>query len=333
MSIGLLIMESFGWTNSMAEFATRYNIVSPTGSINPTGGRFGNGEMNSVTSLDVPVPSSPTSMASGFSFFVTNPLINNRSIIAIQGVGGSQWYLATDTFGRLVVYFGDGSTILATGTTPIIASSWNWIEFDCVIAPAGGGSVRVWLNDILQCTFTGTTQHQAAAAITNLHWGDGFGGHVFQVSDWYVKSTTGKLGQSRVVILIPASDGTYSQWTPSAAGPHFSLVNNIPPGGDVNYVEDTVASDKDSYNFTQLPYNPNAINAIQTSFYARTTDATARIIKPLLRIGGADVTGAGQSMSSTFLDYIQIFEANPQTTNPWTQVDVDTSEYGVFLVS
>lgn len=333
MSIGLLIMESFGWTNSTSDFNTRYNITNAAYSISPTGGRFGGGGITTTSIIDVPMPSGPSRMASGFALYISSPSINNRAIMIIGGAsgGGGHWYLCTDGSGRLQARFQDG-TVLATGTTPIVANAWHWVEFDTVINTPNNGSINVWLDDVQQIGFTGTTQSGGSPAINSLEWGNLVGGGQFQFSDWYVKNTIGKLGQCRVLLLIPSSDGAETQWTPSTPGPHFSLVNNIPPGGDTNYVEDTVANDVDCYGFTQLPYTPNVINALQTSFFARTTDATTREISPLLRIGGTDETGTLQSMLTSFVDYIQIFETNPKTTNPWSAADVNSSQYGTFLV-
>lgn len=326
----ILIMESFGWTNSQADFFSRYNISNGAVTITPSGGRFGGGGMQTNNVIDVPMPTAPTSLACGFALFMATPGDNTRAIIRIEPTAGTDhWYLGTDTFGHLTVYDHTGA-LLATGPTLVPASAWVYVEFDCVISAVG--QVNVWLNGNIEISTGGNIQNGASAAINNLRW-DGVT-RTIQVSDWYVKNTIGNLGQSRVILLLPASDGAHLQWTPSTGVTHFNLVNQVPPGGDVSYVEDTVASDEDCYNFSQLPYIPAAITAVQVSFYARTTDATARTVRSLLRVAGVDETPmAAHNLSSTFLDFADIYVTNPQSGNPWTGNDVNTSQYGVFLAS
>ena len=48
----------------------------------------------------------------------------------------------------------------------------------------------------------------------------------------------------------PASDGTYTQWTPAGAGSHYTEVNDI---SDVTYVYTTTDLALDSYGLTSGP--------------------------------------------------------------------------------
>lgn len=324
--MSLLVMESFAWTNVIADLAGRYNMSTFAASINPSGGRFGTGGMTTNSEIIWPIPSLPTQQCSGFAVEMATPGDANQDIYRVYGAAGVHISLATDIVGHLIV-IGPGGGTIGTSAYVMPPNVWQYIEIKCVINTPSNGSVEVFVEGSPVINLTGvTTQKGGSNQITGLSF---YGnGRAIGVSDYYVKDSLTPLGPSRCIILTPASDGDDLQWTPSTGLTHFNLVDTIPP--DVTkYVSSLVPGNSDCYHFTSLPYVPAGITAIQPSWYAESTDAVPRAIKPLLRIAAMDFTGIQQFVATQYIDYIQIYETNPNTSAAWSAADVNNLQAGI----
>lgn len=332
------LVESFSWTTDINQFATRYNAA---GLFNSCGigvgeGRFPPGDaLRCFGGFSLGLHTSLSTFVVGAAMQAdvwpsTNPALFFQLNNLVTNV--THDYLEPDGTGRLRLKRGDG-TILATGTTILLSGSYYYVELELVVDSVAG-SAKLWVDGVLQFSIAGVnTQQGASNLVTHIRM-TGFNSGLSRFSDMYVKDTTGNLGERRVLLLTPNGDGTYSEFTPSAAAPHFSLINLIPPTGDASYVGSNTPGQRDTYTFTDLPFNPAQINALQLSLYARKTDAGARKLATFVRSGGVDNPGVDQPITSTYEDFwLQIYETNPTTAAPWTFAGVNAAEFGVELTA
>ena len=96
--------------------------------------------------------------------------------------------------------------------------------------------------------------------------------------------------------------------------------------GDTSYNYSSVSGDVDMYTFSPLVTASGQIHGVQTVLGARKDDASTRYLKSKV---GAAGEGSLQAISSSYQFYTDIFEENPDTSNPWTFSDVNGDEFGV----
>lgn len=103
--------------------------------------------------------------------------------------------------------------------------------------------------------------------------------------------------------LLPTSDGTYSQWTPSTGTTHYTTVDETTCNGTTDYVSETTLNDRDSYNvslavvpngstITQIDITPCASNNISAG-----SDSSAKVFYRLNGVNSAD--SAAYTLSGT----------------------------------
>ncbi len=82
--------------------------------------------------------------------------------------------------------------------------------------------------------------------------------------------------------LLPLSDGTYTQWTPSVWGRHFSLVNEPVCNGSLNYNYTNTTWSRDSYavSLTEVP-DGSTITAIAITPCASKNNKSGSVLTTL----------------------------------------------------
>jgi hypothetical protein len=229
----------------------------------------------------------------------------------------------------------NGVELGTAGAFRMVATVYYYIELMATIHPTTGsatlaidGTTRIALSNVN----TRTTSNNAAneiyltAGIMALGW----------IDDCYICDATGPtnntlLGDCRVDMLIPNADGTYSDWTPSIAAAHFSLVDDTPSTDDVDYVSTLVAGARESHHFTALPSMPNPIiYAVQHGVRMRKDDAGLQQLRTLLKSGLTTQVGSTLiTLPNTYAWYSDIWETNPDGLVPWTSATVNALEAGV----
>jgi hypothetical protein len=348
--MAIRLIESFDWTigagSVSSDLAGRYNIsAGSTPGLVTSPGRFG-GNYYSIGGsqfISFQLKGGPFGPRIVLGFAVlcegtagaASPLIEFWD--GLFGSGGTaQISLGVDAGMHLQAFAGNmGAALGPAGPTALAFNSYFYVEIEVLIAAALGGSFKCNLDGITQFNLGGiTTQQSALSQMTHLML---LGNHLGQnthFDDMYLKDTTGMLGPSRVTLKKPNGDGALSQWTPSAAGPHFSLVNEIPEDGDGTFVSDATVGHIDLYTFTALGQTPANIFGVQVSLNARKDDAAARSLATEVRSGGANFTGVTQATTTTYLDvYTQIYEQDPNTAAAWTLAGVDAAQFGVQTIA
>lgn len=150
------------------------------------------------------------------------------------------------------------------------------------------------------------------------------------IDDLYIDDAD-VLGDIKVETLYPSGAGATTQWDASA-GDNYACVDETPLNSDTDYVSTATASEIDTYAFGDLATTAGTVYGVQVNMIARKDDAGSRSIAPVVRPASTDRVGTTQSISDSYVDYIQMYAVNPEDSAAWEIADVNGAEFGVKLI-
>jgi hypothetical protein len=239
--------------------------------------------------------------------------------------------LGIDAANRLFVFRGTTATVLGTAANPLLAGSWDYVEFKALVADAGG-TAEVRVNGTAVITLSGQdTRNGGTAQVTNVLFAPG-GTNIADICDWYIADTTGTanndfIGDLRVREQYPNGAGTYTDFTPSA-GSNYQAVDETAQDGDTTYVESSTVGHKDTYAYANLSGSPT-IKGARLLLLAKKDDAGARSIAPTVKSGATEDDGATAALSTSYVYYSKIWETDPNSAAAWTAANLNAAEFGV----
>jgi hypothetical protein len=231
------------------------------------------------------------------------------------------------------------AVLLGTGTFVLTTGSWYYIELGVFVDPAVG-TVTFKVNTVTDVTFSGNTQVSANAFANTVAWRGpaviGLGGS-YQLDDIYINDSTGGanntfLGDMKVEGVQVIESGFQAQWGVNIPGtPNFQAVQVL---NDGLYTLSNTATQKDSFECSNLNHITSAIAGVSAIYWTRNTDSTTHAVQSLVRQGGTNYLGTAFTVNDTaFKAYQTIWEQDPATAAPWTVNGVGTAEFGYNLQS
>lgn len=346
----LRIIEGFDHKSTTAKFSAKGWTITPTGggSVSLIAGllslgqalRFTIASSNSSAGTAVKsLPAAYTGFVVGIAFRKSvNPASATSDVLIMRAAATNTFRVGIDATGHIVVR-NSGGTVVATGATVLNNNQRHFIEAKVVINGASG-SVEVQLNGATEISVT--TGNFGSTGVDNIVLNAPTGTTVLiDFDDVYVLDTASSpnntfTGDARVETSLPNADGAHSDFTPDSGSAHFSRVNEATgtfPDDDTSYVSDATVGHRDSYAFDNLPSLTGTVFGLQTVLYARKDDAALRQIAAVARPGSTDRDGATVTLSTTYADFTEIRETNPDTGLPWTISEINACEFGVKLVA
>lgn len=339
--MAILGVESFTWPGTVAVLVTRYNVGAGGVTINTSGGRFTGGALQATggnqQSFNTRSTVSPTFRigVAMYSDSWGNSGTTNFCLALID-TATVQCGLVVNNVSKLVEFRRGDGTLLATGTTVLNNSSWYYFELLVTISDAAG-SGQLLIDGVQQFNVTGVdTKNTATTNITSFRL-TGQAANAGSTNRWcdmfWADAGPVSSREWRVSLLSPDGDGAVSGWTPSTGTALWSLVDEVPPNGDADYISTATPGTQALFTLSDLPYDPQVVGAVQVSAYARKDDAGVREIALLLRPTSAITQGTTQAITSSYLDtYLQLWENNPDGGS-WTGGLVNGLQAGVVLVT
>jgi hypothetical protein len=247
---------------------------------------------------------------------------------------------------RLELYRGDGTTLLATGTTTTFTNDRAYyFQFHHTISDTTG-TVEVWIDGVAEgftfVTGTSTTQDtmNGAAETTCDRIGfDTTAGNRLYVDDCIINDATDtdnvalpdRLG---IEALMPSAAGDVTGLTRGGtdSGANWSQVEERPPNDVTDYVFDSVVNDYDLYNLPATQWT--SVAAVVLSLRAQNSDAGGGSIAHMLKVdtdasGTADTEdqGADVALSTSWVNHPKIYNRQPGPTS-WTPAKVNALQAG-----
>ncbi len=260
--------------------------------------------------------------------------------IKLHATGGGQFLRFEDSGSKVASIGIDGTNrlriwdsldnVVGTGTTIIPVETWFYVELE--VTCGGSGHAVGHLNggaEIASSIGNFGTSINRFVMLNQSIGGD------TSVDDLYIADTTGSapqnamLGNVRVETLYPLADGSYTDWTPKIAGPHYQMVNETLIDGDGSFNYDATPDDKDSYILETFI---GQIFGAQLNIGARQGDASVRQIAALIKQGGTDYLNSTVTLSSDYVIYTWTLGKDPSGSD-WLAATINADEFGQKLIA
>lgn len=239
--------------------------------------------------------------------------------------------LTVSTAGAVVVRRGGGNdTEIASSSTGVIEyGSWHHWQ-SRVTVDNSSGRVEVWIDGTKVVDFTGDTRNGGTSTlIDSVEFRGANGRHESYHADLVVCDSTTPIGICRVVSLLPNAVGNSSDLTPSGgAVDNYTMVDEATPDGDTTYNASATEGDKDTYGMANMPTGAWSILGVQVSLNSKASDAGTKYLRPVLRIGGTDYTGASRQLGVDYQSLLTVFDDSPATATAFTEAEIDGMEVG-----
>jgi len=285
----------------------------------------------------IDIGSNQASFAVGFAFKYEN--LAGASLAFSAGTDfvalydGSTYHIGLflHSDGRLQVK--RSTTVLATTAGAVITTdTWHSIEIIGTIDDAAG-AVSVYVDNVQVINISGVDTRNAGNAYINrvqLLCPDGSGSNgVSHHDDFYVASTTTRIGECRIKTIRPNADTVEKDFARSAGSDNFALVNETVVDGDTTYVEASTSGDLDLYELGDLGVASATIHCVQPIIFAKKTDVAARSLHIPIKSGGTQSDGAATALLTTYDHISRPMAVNPVTTAAWTLSEVDALQAGL----
>ena len=226
----------------------------------------------------------------------------------------------------LQVHTGQSVGLLETGTYYFSQNSTYHLEVRYVPNDTTG-VFQVKVNDILDIDFTGDTT-SGAAEVDNIWIGSilNLGSQLY--IDDVVIDDDNWIGPSRIYPLLPTGAGDSTLWTPSA-GANWETVDEVPPS-DADYVDTDGIGNIDLYAASDLPLEATIVKSVQVSSRMyKEVASTPQNAALAVRTGGTTYFSPDVAVPDTVgINVKNLWELNPDTSNPWEIAEVNALEIG-----
>ncbi len=223
-------------------------------------------------------------------------------------------------------------TVSFSGTTNIAIQADLWIRTDGGVGThIAGGSVLTGVN------MAGLLNNSATTNVHEISSGGAGADSAAYIQDLYIFNGTAPNnarldGKIRIAPLHPNGD-VVTEFTPSAAGTHFHLVNELPEDQDASYVEDDVVSDQDIYDWQNVPSFAGTVPAVQLSTCARKTEEGQGVVEAVVGDTGTEAQSQKFYLSNSYRWYMYPIDIDPATVLPWTKPGFNAKRFGQRVVA
>lgn len=234
----------------------------------------------------------------------------------------------------LDVYTGTG-TLVVSGTKVIAVSTWYVLELRVKIDDSTG-VIEHKIDGSSQTAFNGDTKPGTDTTVTNLVLAST--SNNFYMDDLGFNDTAGSvdnswLGDAHIYGLTPNADGDSSQFVGSDGNStnNYLLVDEIPSNADTDYVESATLTNKDLYNFANLPTLPagSVVKRVIVETRARELTADGDTFYLGVKSGSTEGWSSALTLGTSFAPQTAVFTTNPATSAAWTETEVNAMQAGV----
>jgi hypothetical protein len=224
------------------------------------------------------------------------------------------------------------------------AAAWHYLEWLCVISTgvcAGQCVVKVDGVSYLDLASGTATKGLGGATANQLRLGSLSGTITLNAAydDCYIADRAGSiistfLGDSRIEVVYPVSDGGNLAWSNVSGTCHVSMVMETYPNSSTNYVITSTVNNIDSYKFSGISaVSTVKVWAVQLCLNAQKSDAGTRELATFISASGTASVGTSQALATGFAYYVDLYTSNPAQAVCWAVSTISAAEFGVKLTT
>lgn len=327
--------DNFDIYNSASDLTLNY-LTSP-GSIQTTGGPNGEGCWTSAASglgLSKSITSATELWLSG-RIQIANTGAGDRNVCSFMSAssvsGGVEGILSYNQgTGVWTIWRGYQQTVLGTFTKSI-ASGWHWIDVHYKYSDTVG-VFEVWIDETQMVNFSGDTAQNSSFTIIAFALCDGFGVTNCPLS-WssvfYSDASTGRLGDSRIETLVPTSDTSPNQATPSTGTDHFACVDEAQFSFTDYLTMANTSGHKEVFGHGSISSTPAVVHDVKVILISEKDDAGSFLLEPLVISSGTEGDGSSQQLTLASPGVQQsTFLTDPHTSAAWAYAAANAASIG-----
>ena len=335
----ILWMDGFDLYNGGGDISLNYTSTGSFG-IGTTAGRFGGGCYTGAGNgngggIWRQLGASYTELWIGVAVNIP-PLTPAYQTLFAWGCGssnnaGTEFQLSFDT-ATGTMQFKCGSGRLLASFNVAITAGWHWFDIRTKYS-ATVGELEMWIDDTQVLISTGlNTQDNSGLAGFTLVALNGTSNNAYtnvSYDDFFIYTPGTRLGDSRIETIVPASDASPNNGTPSTGTSHFGVVDE-PRNNTTDYITlpDT-SGDKEVFTVGSLSSTPVSVWAVKVEALAEKSDAGSYQLAPLVISGSTENDGTSQQLTTTYGMQQSIFATDPATSAAWTYSAVNAMKIGV----
>ena len=214
-------------------------------------------------------------------------------------------------------------TTLGTGTAVIELDTFYYIEIKLYVH-ATAGTVKVYVDGVLDFTFTGKTNGQTGTTIQYVGIVGGDNNTVL-FDDLYM-DTVDVLGPQRVTSVYPVNDTAQKDFTPSSGTSNFALLGTR---DDAEYVSTSTSNHEDLYTCGNVTVTFDTIKAVSLIAVAKKVETTSKTLTLELKQDIVYPADSDITLSDSYRPYQKIFLTNPETSAAWTSEAINDLQIGM----
>ena len=328
----VLFMEGFDAVSSTADLARKWRgaTVVISGANGLRSGQhaaiIGGG---SAAILDCAIGSAKGTLCVGLALRVESSDTVDRPLVRFRdGATADQCGVWITPDRRLAFY--RGATSIATSAPVVTLNTWGYLEFKVVFGDSGSYQIKYAGANALSASGVDTTATVNQSADTVYFGLNSTVYFYWRFDDMYVDDAN-LLGEVRIDTIKPTSDGNYQEWTPSTAGAHWSLVDEVSPLSQSDQVSAASVGLRDTYGLSDVGVLALPVAAVQVSA-TMASDGT-RSGGVMIRSGSVDSSGVGVALSPTWKMPATTWTVDPATGVAFTEAGVNAMEAGVLVTA
>lgn len=215
-----------------------------------------------------------------------------------------------------------------------VLNGWNDFFIEKTYS-ATTGSLKVWINGNLEYSATGqdTGTHPGETDIKLASNGSSDINYGYFM-DCVIGDGSGSPGSAFPLslephTLLPDGNGNASDMLGSDGNStdNYLLVDEA-PADTADYVGSATEGDQDTYTMDNLASTTETIHAVIAEVYGAKSDSGDKFMRPVIRTSSTDYVGTSLGLGETHAMQHDVWDDNPNTTNPWTGSEVNSIEVG-----
>jgi hypothetical protein len=238
-----------------------------------------------------------------------------------------RFYIGSDY--KILAYQGDG-TLLGTATVACPFQKWFYLEGKIVIH-ATTGAVELKMNGTQVLNLTSQDTKNGTDYIRYIQFGSIYDDIDTLFDDVYVDDAAYH-GDCRVKVFLPDDVSTTNNSFTASAGNKDECVDDNPPTDDTDYIYSDTLNHKQGFGITTGSLG--TVIGIQLNNFCRIDEAGTRKITPLIRSNSTDYQGTETDIITADYKFeSEVFEDDPDDSNPWTQTKLEAAEFGLEITT